>query len=133
MTERVLLASEHFRISADDEARRVRIVRTAKPFGSRAELESAFKAAAEVTRPFDGCALLLDSRDAPARNDPEFEALFAESRRRLVTRFSPIAVLMKSAIGRLQAARYAREDHVEPHVFEDEATAIAYLERIRSR
>jgi hypothetical protein len=127
MATRTLLENEHFRIRVDDDARLVRVVRTAAPFASPESLENAFAEASAVTRVFAGWAVLLDSRDAPARNDPEFEEIFARGRKNLLARFDAIAVLVKSATGRLQVARYAREDGNDPVMFDDESAALEYL------
>ena len=74
-------------------------------------------------------SLLIDSREGPARNDPAFEELLARVRGPIVSRFARSAVLVQSAVGRLQVARYAREDRASPGVFTDEAAALAYLAR----
>jgi hypothetical protein len=128
MAFRTLHSSEHFEIAADDARRRVRIVRTAVRFESREALSRAFEQADEALRGVQGWALLLDSRDAPARNDETFEELFEAARRRLTARFDGVAVLVKSAEGRLQVARYSREDRVPSAIFDDEAAATAFLD-----
>jgi hypothetical protein len=53
-------------------------------------------------------ALLIDARDAPARNDAEFEETFARARRPILAQFGRVAVLVRSAVGKLQVTRYAR-------------------------
>lgn len=131
MAAREGVRGEHFRLTFDAVSQTATLVRTAVPFSSIDQIDALF---AEIDRATAGLPrgwrLLLDARDAPARNDPEFEEAFARARRPILARFSRVAVLVKSAIGKLQVARYAREDSASQlHVFNDEAEARAYLER----
>ena len=125
---RALLNGDYFDVLADDDARMVRLVRSPKGFPSHQVIEDTFaqieQAIASVP---PGWALLIDTREGPLRNDPQFEELLGRARGRIVYRFARTAVLVQSAIGRLQVARYAREDRRSPSVFTDEAAAIAYL------
>jgi hypothetical protein len=130
MPPRELVRNEYFRLSAEDEARLMRLDRSPVPFASSDAIEDAFL---DIGRGTEGVtaawALLIDSRDAPARNDPAFEEHFKRVRRPILGRFGRIAVLVKSAAGKLQIARYAREDNLHLTVFDDEAEALAFLRR----
>ena len=73
--------------------------------------------------------LLLDIRISVGRNDPKFEAALAEPRRELFHRFANTAVLVRSAVGRLQVARHIEDDGFSEkvRVFVDEDEAIGWL------
>ncbi len=73
-------------------------------------------------------------REGPLRNDSAFEVTLSRARGAIVARFARSAVLVKSAVGRLQMERYAREDKRQaPLVFGEEAEAIAYLAKGRGK
>jgi hypothetical protein len=71
-------------------------------------------------------ALVVDTRQAPPRNDPAFEEAFRPVRVRLLRGFVRVAVLVATPMGRLQAERHAREDGLSVRAFVDEAQAKAY-------
>jgi hypothetical protein len=111
----------------------VRVTRSAERFDSALELRSVWT---ELNRQLDplrnrGHALLVDTRDAPPRNDPEFESVFARLRAKMFVGFQPRAVLVRSTAGVLQARRHSREDGVDVEVFAEETDALAYLSRAR--
>jgi hypothetical protein len=74
---------------------------------------------------------LLDSRDAPMVSDdssiPPIRPVLAE----LMPGFARVAILVQTAVGKLEATRRARTDHVfeqnQVAVFSDEAQAIAHV------
>jgi hypothetical protein len=128
MYERQLHEDSYFRVTADDEGRVVRLVRSARPFPTLEAVERSFEAVAfSMITIRHGWALLVDSRAAPIRNDAGFEEILARARARIVARFGCAAVLVASDLGKLQVARYGREDSRSPRVFGDEAEALAYL------
>ena len=128
MEARQLYEDGYFRVTADDVARVVRLVRSSRPFPTLEAVEKCFEAVAfsMITIPH-GWALLVDSRAAPIRNDDGFEEILSRARARIVARFGCAAVLVASDLGKLQVARYGREDSRSPRVFRDEAEAMAYL------
>ncbi len=77
--------------------------------------------------------MLLDARLATGVNDPAYEEWTAPMRRQILAGFASVAVLVRTASGRLQAARLAATDRQDraPSVFTDEAQAIAYLDARR--
>lgn len=54
-------------------------------------------------------SLLMDMRDGPMRNEPEYEERMNRALLRMGTGFRRLAVLMKSSVGMLQASRFRRE------------------------
>ena len=123
-----LLRGRHFHVDVDADARRVRATRTALPFASVDEMQRVHKELLRVVGPYGEHCLLLDVRLGPARNDPEYEQGLASLRRQITTRFSRVAILVKSAVGGLHARRLAREDGVQMRIFQDEAMALEYLD-----
>lgn len=77
--------------------------------------------------------LLIDLREAPGRNDPEFERAMATRRSELMRSFLAVAILIKTAIGELQVARITREDGSDAKVFNDEVKAIEWLSAAKSQ
>ena len=71
--------------------------------------------------------LLVDFRLAPPRNDPAFEAKVDQWMKPLSEKYRRMAVLVKSATGRLQAMRNMREHKQPLTVFTDEAEAMRFL------
>lgn len=73
--------------------------------------------------------LLIDLRQSVGRNDPEFEQRLVERRRELFRRFGRTAVLVRSAIGRLQVQRHIDEDGFSGvvAVFSSEPEALAWV------
>src|SRR5262249_51275128 len=71
--------------------------------------------------------LLIDIRQAPFRNDPEFEKRNMQFRDRVLWGFAKVAVVVSSQVGKLQIDRHAREAGSGPQVFMDEAGALRWL------
>ena len=78
-----------------------------------------------------GLGVLLDTRDAPLLLGDETMAPIRPLLNEVFTGFVRHAVLVKTAVGKLQATRRAREEasigRVLVSVFDDEAAAIAFL------
>lgn len=131
MAERTLLSNDHFIVSVDAEAGFVKVVRLEAAFSTPAEAarlaEAAFVAAEPSSR--KGRGLLFDVRRAPARNDPEFERAMAPVLSKAMSRFPRIALIVRTAVGKLQIKRFGRElgGNGEAEVFFTEEEARAYL------
>ena len=120
-------ADEHFRV--ETEASLVRVTRSDAPFPS---VEAMVETMEELNGQLDSIdrgrhRLLVDTRNAPPRNDAEFEQAFAPHRRRMLSGFARHAVLVRTEVGRLQVNRHARADGTELQAFRDEPTALAWL------
>ncbi len=72
--------------------------------------------------------LFIDSRLAPLRNDPVFEAAFEENRKRFIRGFKKVAALVKTAVGKLQIQRHSKIDGIPIGAFSEAAEALAYLD-----
>jgi hypothetical protein len=129
----ILHQSRHFVVSRDGPSLLV-VVRTSERFDSTEEMKKAF---GDVHRALDAAgrasnSLLVDTRDAPSRNDPEFETSFEPLRIRLLGGFRRVAVLARTLFGRLQVERHAREDSLGVRVFSDETEARTYCDETPS-
>ena len=72
-------------------------------------------------------ALLVDLRDAPSRNDADFESSIAKWQMGLFRRFDRTAVVVRTAAGRLQLLRMASAAGRQAAVFLDETEALRHL------
>jgi len=133
--KRTLYIDPYVRLVLDEEDGIVRYERTTLPFPGVDEIRAIHDrvVAGIPWVPGVRLALLLDVREAPPRNDDEFEREIARTLGAFLTRFVAHATLVKSATGLLQARRIekARGASQRP-VFDDEAAAIAYLKSVRA-
>lgn len=70
--------------------------------------------------------LVVDLRQGPVRNDPQFEETMSQLRLGLFDGFARTAVLIESAIGVLQVNRLQRLDHREVLATQSESSAIKF-------
>ena len=129
---RNLLTNQHFVIGAYAGERIFRVTRTSVPFVTKDEVETSCRAV-ERTLNRQGRAtscVIVDSRDAPGRNDPQFEAWFSPHRKAMILGFLRAAVLVRMAVGKLQVDRLLRSDGNTvdyARTFVDEGIALAWL------
>ncbi len=132
-----------FRAELEPRAKLARIARSTEPFGDLAECERAHATLAALLWPEARSALVLlhDLRQAPSRNDPDFEAVVIRHAPQIFSGFRRVAVLVKNLTGKLQVDRLARtpdsqregpppssrQGRATPQVFTDEGAAIGYL------
>ena len=128
MPPRLLLDNEFLTLSYEPESKLVIFKRKPQPLqvgmGDR-QLDEAERALAA----FDPTeiAVLFDMREAPVITDEKNERAVLEARRRFVMKFPITAALVKTATGRLQVGRIAREQGGSVEVFLDEGKARAHL------
>jgi hypothetical protein len=138
---RILYTDRYLLVTLDDHAGIVRYVRTREPFpgiDSVRDLHERLRAIFDAL-PAGKLALIIDPREAPPRNDGPFEEQTKKSLGAAMARFAKSAVLVKSAVGRLQAQRMAKERGAakvggaggELAIFTDETEAVAYLQSHR--
>jgi hypothetical protein len=125
----VLTDNHYFSLTYFPEISVIRFTRTEHPYPSHQELERLHE---EISPILDRLGrhqhcLLVDMRSAPLNNAPGFEQSMARARVHLLRGFSRISVLVRTAVGALQARRYGREDAVNVHVFQDEGAAVSFL------
>jgi hypothetical protein len=72
--------------------------------------------------------VLVDLRAGPpGRNDPEFERASEDWRKSLAGNLDRVAILVRTAVGKLHIQRLGREVGRAPAIFMDEAEALAFL------
>ena len=125
-----LVATPHGTVELDRPRRFVRMARSNTPFVTLEQVRDFYESVAVAVEKLERRALTLvvDLRQAPARNDPAFEAMVAAYRKRMFTGFSRVGVLVKTAAGKLNVSRHAKGDGHDVTIFHDEATALAWLE-----
>ncbi len=127
--------SAYWSVCTPNEGRVIEVTRHRKAFESAAHVHEVTQPVQEVLDRLgrSNHTLLIDSRDAPPRNDPAYESWFTKHRTQMVEGFPRVAVLMGSMAGVLQTSRLAHDDEtLAPHaarirVFQDEAKAQAFL------
>jgi hypothetical protein len=128
---RELWRSKHYILTLDDAVGILRRTRSAERFDAVAELEAEYADLLRAMRSIERArhAQLIDTRDAPPRNDPEFEAAVARHHEALYQGFCASAVLVQSAVGKLQVKRMLGSSGVEARVFTDEHEALDHLQK----
>jgi hypothetical protein len=122
--------NDHWLLEEDDPSLIV-IRRTPAPYTEAARITASFAELERVLKAYDRdrFRLLLDMRAAPPRNDPEFERIGSPQVASFARAFHRVAILTKTAAGRLQVARHIQTWRVQDHVdaFHEEELALRYL------
>ena len=121
-----LLRNDYYILRWESGERFARLKRTSTPFADLALMERVNAEAAAALQASGARRLLMDLREGPpGRNDAPFEQASAHWRRELA-RLERRAVVVRTAVGRLQVNRLSK-GATNTHVTQDEADAIAYL------
>ena len=125
-----LYESKFARLEIDEARRVVRYVRSAEAFANIDDANQMFReiiaASARINR--RDLALLSDVRLAPGRNDDAFESAVASFRSDLFRGFRKRAALVRTMAGMLQVRRLNGTSETSVDVFDDEASALAFLD-----
>lgn len=115
--------------SVDDSRRIALFTRSDRPFTHLEELHDAYGALVRISASLDrkSLGLLIDLRDAPARNDPAFEQAMSKYRGPMMQGYQRVALLVKTVTGKLQVSRHALEDRTAVLVTQDATEASAFL------
>jgi hypothetical protein len=125
---RTVYQSTHFTVTHDPTSDVLYIQRSAHPYGGLDEIPRVFAELMAALRPLSSKPALSDLREARGNNDPAWEATVRPLVQRLYGMFPALAVLVKTAAGKLHTQRLARERGASgDNVFTDEAEALAYL------
>jgi len=118
-------------VTLDDAVGILRRTRSAERFGTVADLEAEYAGLLRAMSSIERArhAQLIDTRDAPPRNDPAFEAAVARHHAALYQGFCASAVLVQSAVGKLHVRRMLGSSGVEARVFTDEQEALHHLQK----
>lgn len=126
---KTLFKDEFNQVVVDEDHRVVRLTRTAVHYPDikavDTSLSSSHAAMHKAARRDLGA--LVDLRQGPMRNDPEFEAVTAKYRFKFAEGYGRSAVLVRTAVGKLQLSRLGREAHREIPIFDDEDAALRFL------
>lgn len=122
-------ANKHWLLERGTNQLLLRVSRTPEPFVLLADVSLAF---AEVEYALDAYnrrhfCLLVDMRAAPQRNDPDFEQVASHQPAALSQGFIRVAVLVRTASGRLQVGRHIRGQGASMNMFNDEIVAMHFL------
>ena len=79
-----------------------------------------------------GVGLLMDFRNARARNDDAFESLTEQYRHEMRDSFDRVAVVVRTSVGRLQLERLNRGQTNAPALFDDPEAALRWLQATES-
>jgi hypothetical protein len=123
-----LFANPWVRVTIEEALRLVRVERTAQRMTH--EGLATITPVSERFLPRSGRGkqrLLLDTRLAPLLADDELERQMVPSTEVLLSGFERRAVLVSTAVGRLQASRVSRLRGDPAPIFDDEAAALAFL------
>jgi hypothetical protein len=107
----------------------LRITRSGTRFEREEDIESSSRLVLDAMSRFDRARyrLLVDLRDGPLRTDRAFEARFEKFRVEMLRGYARTAILVRSAVGKLQVQRHARADATPLQVFDDERAAMEFL------
>jgi hypothetical protein len=127
----VLCETEYYVLRIDRMCRLFVAQRKPKRFEQLSEIKRCFEhvervLADEVQRP--AYKLLVDIRQGPSRNDPEFEAEIVRYRGKLLFGFAKNAAIARTVAGTLQVQRYAQKDAREVFTTTRPEEAFEYLE-----
>jgi hypothetical protein len=125
-----LFSDPYLEVTLDDTTGLVRYVRSSAAYPSLDVVRTSHEAllSALPARPRVSLKLLVDTRAAPARNDEAFEKVIQSTLASLLPRFASFAILVKSAVGKLQVSRLAKAQSGQARlVCTTEAEALEHL------
>jgi hypothetical protein len=124
---RVLVSSPYIVAEEDALHRVVTVTRSAKPAGATGEelLDSYRQLVSQIEPRHKEYGLLIDSRLAPGRSNPEFEQAVGKITSTAQRQFARVVILIASAVGELQVRRLQRERHGREHITRDYDEALA--------
>lgn len=125
----VLHESKYARLEVDEARRIVRYIRSAEPFANVEDATRLFREIVTANAGLDrkNLGLLSDMRLAPGRNDEAFESVVSAFRHELFGGFRRRAALVRTVVGKLQVKRLNGTTDTTLDVFDDEASALAFL------
>lgn len=130
MAERIVFDDPYATVTYFPDRKLIVYRRKATPYPDLATARSALEAARGSMPPgvkLSHHAFLMDVREGPLRADPEFERATQDAGPELSKVFKRAAVLVKTAVGKLQMSRIRNERAMSMEVFDDEAKAYAFL------
>jgi len=130
MAVRTVYEDEFATVTYDPERKFLWYRRTAKPYPT---LEDAAKSVSNarsslpIGTKLEHHVFLMDVREGPLRSDKDFEQVLRNTGPELSHLFKRSAVLVKTAIGKLQQMRIRTERGTRSEIFDDEKKALEFL------
>jgi len=92
------LETGHYELEVLEEPHVVKLIRSAEEFQSVLQMVSVLDDIFHAIEDVDGASygLMMDSREGPFRDDPEYQSAFRLFRERLDSRFARVGVLVTS-------------------------------------
>lgn len=122
-----LFESEFMRAEVDRERSILWLRRSALPFPSIERARSENLAIAKKSESLSLRFLILDSRQAPGRNDDDFESAMRPVFQSYINRFERAVMLVQTAIGKLQMQRLSRTSPIPIGVCSSDEDALKFL------
>lgn len=125
----IALQTPHFTVLADGAGFVVRLQRSALDYPDIPSLERDMDAISSVLDRLgrERKGICIDWREGPMRNDAPFEEAIRRALPRLFRGYRAGTIVVRSAVGVLQAKRHVREASLSAEVFQDEADALDHL------
>ena len=122
-------ANKHWLLERGTKQLLLRLSRTVEPFLRVDDVSASFGEVEYALGAYNRrhFCLLVDMRAAPQRNDPEFEQAASRQPAALSVGFVRVAVLVRTASGRLQVGRHIRTQSISMNMFNDENEAMSFL------
>lgn len=128
MPNHVLRTGPYFQVEIDMEAELVRLTRNGTPYRDVRSACADWEQLGEFLRFTPARRLLVDLRGSPpSRLLDDLVVAMRRPRLALEGRFARVAVLVRSAAGRLQINRLIKEEGSSGRVFLEEPGALEYL------
>lgn len=125
---RRLYSSVHWTLEERPEGRLAILQRTPVAWASLAELRDENEAIlSSLGQHQRAQGLLVDMREAPIRNDADFENAMAKLRQGLGSHFERMAILLESNLGELQVTRIERDERRNALATRSESSALKFL------
>lgn len=105
------------------------VTRTAEPYANSTDITRTFDDLLTALGPYRGTtrALLCDVRQARGRSDPEYYQAASREPEELAKHFLRVAILVRTAVGEMQARRVLKGIARRIGVFASEEEALAFL------
>ncbi|MCA9639806.1 MAG: hypothetical protein H6718_23300 [Polyangiaceae bacterium] len=131
---RELFRDDYYAVTVDPDGI-ARITRLAKGYTTLIEAEASLDRLQLCIRRLPRSMApkaLVDLRESPGWNDEAFEKKTVAFRKELTARFNPLAILVRTVVGKLQISRLNRQDAIEAVVFDNEQQAMLFLKKPNS-
>jgi hypothetical protein len=128
---RVLYANKLVELQVSDDARIAWIRRSKTPSRDADPKEFLEFLTALGRLPVADMAVIVDTREAPGRNDEEFEQKILPQFNAATEKFAKQAMLVRTEVGRIQMQRILKENKKDFPIFTDEEEARRYALGLR--